>query len=94
MNINNETEIVVHDAEVQKLDQKMRAIMNNNLNLSGSSYVYLSGIEIATIIGVIQKYKIVEQDMAYRLGMEEGYKRALGDVMSTVRKMPVKVTGE
>ena len=94
MEINKETKFVVHDAEVEKLDQKMRAIMNNNLNLSGSSYVYLNGIEIATIIGVIQKYKIIEQDMAYRLGMEEGYKRALGDVVRTVRQMPVRVPGE
>lgn len=94
MEINKETKFVVHDAEVEKLDRKMRAILNNNFNLSESSYVYLNSIEIETIIGVIQKYKIVEQDMAYRLGAEEGYARALGDVMRTVRQMPVKAPGE
>ena len=84
--------IVVHEREVVALKSKFSKEKTNKFNLTtGPVMVYMDGVEIATILELIEEHNNRLENGEYRAGMREGYREAKKDMTKQIQKMRLRM---
>lgn len=84
--------IVVHDREVEALKSKFSKEKTNKFNLTTSPVmVYMDGVEIATILGLVEEHENRLENGEYRAGVREGYREAKKDMIKQTQKMRLRL---